>query len=308
LEAPTTAAPRPLPAYAPFDGDLPEGARWLAPWLLQVPVGDPALNRRLRELCLELEAGGDGADISNVGGFHSKELVDSCRTELLELRSALHAPLAAFLWGQGRPPIGVGREAAVAAVLDSLWANVNRAGHFNARHDHLEKMGWGLGLLSASGAYYPDDGGSRSTKIRLFPEGGGEPVEVRPEGGSVLLFPKDVPHETDPVLPGEPARVSFAFNLFARWLDRPLFRAAVAGDGAELRRLAAAAAAADGAAEGRAGGLEAEDPVVGFRAAHLAAEAGQLGALQVLSELGADMAALSRGGWSPLGLAYERGM
>lgn len=53
--------------------------------------------------------------------------------------------------------------------------------------------------------------------------------------------------------------------------------------------------------------LEQPDHLLGFRPAHVAAEAGNLSMVRALEALGADLSALSKDGWSPLGLALDRG-
>lgn len=197
------------------------------------------------------------------------------------------------------PPTGPqgAKELCIAGRPEHIWANVNRPGHWNQLHEH------GPGLLSraASAIYYPatEDPSpqaqlARPACVRFYDNG--RAVEVAPQPGLLVLFPTDLLHEVDPVWPGGAPRASIAFNLFVRWLDRPLLRAASEGRADEIRRLAA-------------GGADVEEPdaALGFRAAHLAAEAGHTSALEALVRQGADTAALSREGWCPLGLAAAQG-
>lgn len=95
---------------------------------------------------------------------------------------------------------------------------------------------------------------------------------------------------------GGGTRISLACNVWVRWLDTPLLRAAHAGLGDRVRQLVS-----DGAA------VEEQDTQLGFRALHFAAEAGHLSVIETLVGLGADAGALSSEGWSPLGLAADRG-
>ena len=141
----------------------------------------------------------------------------------------------------------------------------------------------------AQGQYSPP-----AAVVRLYD--GGSLVEVKPRAGLLLLFPTNLLHEVDPVWPGSAARASVAFNLFVRWLDRPLLRAARAGDVAGVQALLAGGADAD-----------APDGALGLRPAHVAAEAGRLAVLEALVAAGADTEAASGEGWSPLGLAAAQG-
>eukprot|EP00929_Paragymnodinium_shiwhaense_P079392 TRINITY_DN41323_c0_g1_i2.p1 TRINITY_DN41323_c0_g1~~TRINITY_DN41323_c0_g1_i2.p1 ORF type:complete len:505 (-),score=88.16 TRINITY_DN41323_c0_g1_i2:63-1499(-) len=279
---------------------LDSSLEWLAPQVLRVRIGNDDLAVQLRELCLALEKQGGGQQKSNMNGaFHSRDLTIDPDPALQSLLGQLHIPLAEFLWRlrDGRSPLGGlegdGPELTVRAVAETAWANVNRPGQWNGRHDH----GWPTDSIIASGVYYPAAvDGSRSTseaKLRLFLEE--EVVEVTPEAGTLVLFPTNLPHETDPVPAPEGARVSLAFNVRVRWLDSPLLRAAAAGDAAEISRLVSQGAK-----------LQQSDGVLGLQPLHLAAEAGHLEAVKVLADLGADTAALSWEGWSALGLAFDR--
>ncbi|CAE8725978.1 unnamed protein product, partial [Polarella glacialis] len=281
----------------------PEFAEWLGDEVLALPVGDPSLALRLGLACLTFASRGGGHNKSNIGGFHSNDLsrmgaVDPALDQFLH---ALHEPLAAFLRRRlaGKLPPGVrdkGGALHVSAVLENLWANVNQPGHYNDKHNH----GTPTSSIVATGVYYPmttEAWGepTSAAKLRLFPNTG-SPIEVTPRAGLLLVFPTELIHETEPVPVGEPGRTSLAFNIRIRWLDRPLARAAAAGDVAQVQRLIAEGA-----------DVEAVDLVQGLRAAHHAAENGQGAALQALEAAGANLSALSFEGWSPLGLAFDRG-
>lgn len=275
-------------------------AHWLAEDVLALPLVESSegFADRLRRLCLDLESLGAGEDKSNEGGFHSEDLTRDAYPEsypvLRELADALHAPLAAYLWGgsqERRPPRGADSDGSlcIRAVFEKAWANVNRPGQRNMRHDH----GKPSASVVASGIIYPS---ASSAALRLFHASAAQPLEVLPRPCLVVLFPTDLAHETHAVPPEEPERLSLAFNLHARWLDAPLLRAAAAGDAALI-----AALVAEGA------DVEHVDAVLGFSALHLAAEAGHIEAMDALLAAGANDSAFSAEGWSPLGLAYERG-
>jgi len=279
--------------------------KWLSPYVLAVELGGSELASRLGRFCLSLEEHSQGRSMSNIGGFQSENFPSHVNPALSELMCLLHEPLAAFLWRrrQGIPPGGLSSEGLwISSRPEHIWANINRPGHHNRAHEH------GPPLLSraASGIFYPSiedatvESGA-SAQSRLSPPApvrfyDGRFTEVIPRAGLLLVFPTDLLHEVDPVWPGGSPRASIAFNLFVRWLDLPILRAAVAGDSAEIKRLVAEGADVD-----------ATDGVLNFGAVHLAAEAGHLPALQTLLALEADASIVSLEGWSPLGLASAQG-
>ncbi|CAE8610746.1 unnamed protein product, partial [Polarella glacialis] len=199
-----------------------------------------------------------------------------------ELQRLLVEPVASFLG-----PTGTADDCQMLVVADQLWANVNRPGGGNARHNH----GSATRALVASGVYFPK---SASTPLRFFPKGEAE-VEAVPEAGVLWLFPPGLDHAVATAPPGSGTRVSIAFNLQVRWLDTPLHCAASAGAADQLRELASR-----GADLGQVG-------KAGLQAVHLAAEAGHLSSVEALVGLGADASAVSPQGWSALGLAADRG-
>jgi len=282
----------------------PPYAEWIEDEVLALPVGDPAMAFFLGLGCRGLAERGGGLSHTNVGGFHSDDLTGAGDPVFRQFMGLLHTPLAAFLrrkYGKLAPNgIRDSADLRVSAIPHNLWANVNKPGNFNKRHDH----GRATRSLCASGVYYPMAAGEPSveafgsptsaSKLLFFPEGK-KPFEVQPLAGLLLLFRTDLLHETEPVPEGEPPRASLAFNLRARWLDTDLSRAAIEGDTIQVQRLLAEGADAN-----------AVDGLQGMRASHHAAEVGQLDALQALRAGGADDNALSLEGWSPLGLALDR--
>lgn len=282
--------------YAPLDAQSgSQRGRWWGSSVLELRVGSSALGVQLTSACLNLEKFTPGRRVSNRGGWQSADLIGNADPCLAELMDLMHEPLAAFLQGSSTVTSLKNNSdkqgVFIAAVADQLWGNVNRPGHWNARHNH----GSPTESLVASCVYYPSMGDSSASQIRLFPPGE-EEVIIIPEAGMLLMFPPDLLHEVDAVPPGAIPRVSLAFNLMVRWLPTPLLLAARSGDANSVQVLAR-----DGA------DVEEAESKQQFRAVHVAAEAGHLEVLQALVELGANPAAISGEGWSPFGLAADRG-
>eukprot|EP00929_Paragymnodinium_shiwhaense_P034403 TRINITY_DN18728_c0_g1_i4.p1 TRINITY_DN18728_c0_g1~~TRINITY_DN18728_c0_g1_i4.p1 ORF type:complete len:381 (-),score=50.24 TRINITY_DN18728_c0_g1_i4:19-1161(-) len=208
----------------------------------------------------------------------------------------MHEPLAALL--EKRLPdefLQTGGRAAVAAVPEALWANINRAGQWNERHDHMPEDACSEDLV-ASCVFYPVAAENSSfAKLRLFPEGDQE-IEIQPHAGMLVLFPSDLLHAVDPGQPGEGPRLSLAFNLYVRWLSTPLLQAAWSGRSGEVHRLLSSGADPEEA-----------DLLLGFQPMHLAAEAGHATVVELLLESLANPAAEAHEGPFPLLLAADRG-
>ncbi|CAK0823488.1 unnamed protein product [Prorocentrum cordatum] len=247
---------------------------------------------------MQLEGSKDGRSVSNRGGWQSKDLTGSRHRSLSVLARLLPVPAAAFLWRQrrGEAPSRLrdtasAGELCITTAMDSLWANVNRPGNWNARHDH----GTGTPSVIASCVYYPGGGACGAAGIRLFPEG--RPVvRVVPRPGLLLLFPPWLEHEVEPLPAGCEPRVSVAFNVRVRWPCVALHRASLAGCLDDVLQLVHAGA-----------DLDAADPALGLAAIHLAAEAGHAPVVEALAAAGGSVSQVSHEGWSPLGLAADRG-
>ncbi|CAK9067844.1 unnamed protein product [Durusdinium trenchii] len=241
---------------------------------------EESLAERLAEWCLHLEEQEVGRFVSNCGGWQSRDLVARCgsRRGLRELLEKLSWHLSAW---QAKIEGATTSIAPTHAVADQLWANINRPGHFNRRHDH----GTATASLLVSGVFYCQC--TPEAPLRLY---GKEVMEIHPKPGFLILFPPDMEHEVDPVPPNGRERISIAFNLRARWLQEPWQRHAIDGT-LEVDRMR---------------DVDAADAKLGLTALHLAAEAGHLGLIQQLLDASA-VPHLSREGWSPLGLAAERG-
>ncbi|OLP80970.1 Ankyrin-2 [Symbiodinium microadriaticum] len=269
--------------------DLPQrresAGGFLGPWIYAARLEDD-LALRLAAHALDLETQSGGRVVSNRGGWQSLDLVARQNDVLVDLLAATQSHFARYVHGlnQGRAPEALGEaEVAVHAVAEQLWANINRPGDFNERHDH----GSASASLVASGVVYAT---ASSSPLRLFTYED-EVVEISPELGTLVLFPPDMEHEVVPVGNGEVQRISFAFNLRVRWLPSPWHRAACG-----LKQVTLEEAAAD-----------AVDPILGFTPLHLAAESGRLGMVQKLLGKKQDPLAKSFEGWSALGLAADRG-
>ena len=179
--------------------------------------GSEALNQQLRVLILAAELASPGVARSNVGGWHSDQQFldrrDPCVQALLRrIRLMTQELTRAFM-----PP----RPYSFAVVG---WANILRAGDYNAVHTHPNAM-W-------SGVYYvtgnPEPPGTEPAGVRgrieLYDPRPGAAASYtldndlqrnftyNPRAGAMLVFPSWVPHFVHAHRGSEP-RISVAFNV-----------------------------------------------------------------------------------------------
>ncbi|CAE7663017.1 ANKRD50 [Symbiodinium sp. CCMP2592] len=276
-------------------GGLP--ARWFGDSILCVDCAaqlPPSLGESLVRSCRELQAQSRGRKVSNNGGWQSQDLpLDDNLGTLLDV---VQGPAKEYLDTMGwrypdEEPIGDGG-LEIAIVADRLWANINRPGDWNSRHTH----GRPTDSLFAAAVYYPQvsprTSAARPARLLIYPRNS-DPVPVTPATGLLVLFPVDMPHEVEASPRGADERVSYAFNLEARWLPGPLLQAAFRGDADKVSTLAARDPAA-------------RDALLGRSAAQLAAEQGHVAVLEALVSAKAELSALEAEE-SPLALAAGKG-
>lgn len=101
----------------------------------------------------------------------------------------------------------------------SLWANVNRRGHYNMVHCHPDAT-WSCVYYVDSGDVDPNNDKSgvitllspnAASGVSFFTETVGNKFNVWPESGLMLVFPSYLTHMVHPYT-GERPRVSIALN------------------------------------------------------------------------------------------------
>lgn len=198
-----------------------QGVRYGSPFgspLLDYVWPDSAeLNRELRETILAYERDNPGADLTNVGGWHSETgALDFCGPagkQLVERMLVMTDEATVRLYADfDRPPEPL-------SWTLSAWANINRRGAYNKMHTHPGAT-W-------SGVYYVDSGeadpAAEGTAIHLtdpcptrtasfFPDLTATSILFRPTPGLMILFPGYLPHAVQPHK-GAGVRISVAFNV-----------------------------------------------------------------------------------------------
>ena len=184
--------------------------------LLRFEVGDAArLNRALLKEIAARQAAEGGVNRSNQKGWHSgRDLFDRKEPAQAELAQMLLRMMA-----QATQKLAPNTQFANMELLADGWINVNQRGAYNAPHDHVGSF-W-------SGVYYvqqPDDVDGHSGTIEFLsphkplPGKGlieapitAEKMSVRPEAGTVLIFPSNLVHGVHPN-DSDTDRITIAFN------------------------------------------------------------------------------------------------
>lgn len=175
-----------------------------------------ALNRQLRDLILERERTTTGRNLSNVGGWQSdldfhgwageagKAIVDRTNAMVNHATAKVlgaHGLKQKIRWGI------------------SLWANVNRRGHYNMAHCHPDAT-WSCVYYVDCGDVDPNNDKSgvitflspnAASGVSFFTETVGNKFNVWPESGLMLVVPSYLTHMVHPYT-GERPRVSIALN------------------------------------------------------------------------------------------------
>lgn len=184
--------------------------------LLRFEVADAdRLNRALLKEIAKRQASEGGISKSNRNGWHSDR-------DLFERKEPAQAALAQMIlrmMAQATKQVAPDTDFTGVQLLADGWINVNPRGAYNAPHDHIGGF-W-------SGVYYvrvPGKGEGQGGAIEFLaphkplPSMGfiiapitAEKISVRPDPGTVLIFPASLVHWVHPNDSNE-ERVTIAFN------------------------------------------------------------------------------------------------
>ena len=149
--------------------------------------------RPIKEYALNLS---EGRKVSNVGGFQSTKFTkppEVCEDLFKEIEKYTPRKM----------------------ILSTLWFNINSKGHYNIRHNHMDKKtymvrhdeSWTMVsyLNGLSGVYYIDVPDDNMGDI-VFDDS-----RVTPKTNTLLLFPNNIFHAVEPNQ-SDKSRISIAFN------------------------------------------------------------------------------------------------
>lgn len=184
------------------------------------------VNRQVRALVLAREKSEPNVQHANVGGWHS-------RPDLLEWPDPAMATLRGWIVEAVQHMIGSTLEQLRAGGLNRNfngalhiygWANVSRNGNYHSLHNHPGSCWSGVYYVDAGEsltAQYPNSGvidlhdPRPFTEMTFVPgEPYGQKYSVRPESGTMIIFPGFLYHFVHPFF-GKGERISIAFNTRA---------------------------------------------------------------------------------------------
>lgn len=179
-----------------------------------------AINIGLERAILARAQQGAANRISNIGGWQSlPDLLDWPEPEIKQLTQELDhsiqqiSALPAMLGQQPHPPH--------VRYRAYGWANINRPGDYNMLHVHPGNH-WSVVYYVATGRLNPDtpmngrielrDPSPAASFARLPGFNTGQPMLIRPQAGTMLVFPAWIEHSVHPFY-GEGHRISIAINV-----------------------------------------------------------------------------------------------
>tara|TARA_R110002051_G_scaffold66168_1_gene119937 strand:- start:154 stop:747 length:594 start_codon:yes stop_codon:yes gene_type:complete len=177
-------------------------------WQTQITGID---NDQIKKYCLDLRTKYPGIQISNRGGWHSKELDVPLPNALDELIHDLTAYINQFV-GQHTKTTDL--------ILGNWWININGKGDYNAEHDHQNA------ILSA--VYYVDVKSSDTGNLIIHREDASryylgkykktstnfseQSFIISPETSKLAIFPAWVKHSVEQNK-SDTERITIAFNF-----------------------------------------------------------------------------------------------
>ena len=176
---------------------------------------DPATNAGLEKAVLARAAATAGITVSNTGGWQSQpDLFDWPEPEVGKLAAELDSAIQQLVsFGQAAP--------VRLKIRRAGWANVNRAGDYNALHNHPQQHLAAVYYVKAPppGSPGTPDGVLELRDPRPAAGMGGHailfssyPMRFAPEPGMLVMFPAFLDHMVHPHH-GPDDRISLAINI-----------------------------------------------------------------------------------------------
>jgi len=191
------------------------------PLLVYRARGASELARDLEQVVLERMARSPGVSVSNRGGWHSANDLETWPEApvgrlMTEVRRATREIV--------RQTVAECREAHFENWRIEAWANVNVPGAFNVSHDHVGADNIWSGVFYVEGGGISAEARNKGGRTKLEDRSmvpkevivdqdpfGREHVVV-PEDGLMVLFPASLRHYVEPYC-GDETRITIAFNL-----------------------------------------------------------------------------------------------
>ena len=166
----------------------------------------------LKEFCYEMKHKNEkGVQLSNVGGWHSDNIVNETHMEFVKLKNKIEDAVKIcheFL----------DFKKTIKQKIENIWVNINQKGHLNDYHIHPHSILSGAFYLKGSTSivfHHPfrminDYYWSSALIEKLTPANSGE-WRLKPTSNMLLIFPPWVWHKV-PMNKEDTNRISISFN------------------------------------------------------------------------------------------------
>lgn len=192
------------------------------PILFRTVANATALNMGLARAILSRAQTNVGKRISNIGGWQSlPDVLDWPEPEIAQYKVELDRGVQNI---SAMPALVEGRTSAPRNRVNYSaygWANVNQSGHYNTLHVHAGND-WSVVYYVAPGLPSPDtptngrielrDPRPLAAYSRTPGFTSGQPMQIKPQAGLMLIFPAWIEHWVHP-FHGEGNRISIAVNV-----------------------------------------------------------------------------------------------
>lgn len=200
-----------------FDQNINLHLPFLTPVATFILPNAEEIGKVLESAILLREAEDRGLNRSNQGGWHSaSDLLEWPEVVALDFEDSLASAVRHIISYDSRC------KSFDAELRLHAWANVNRAGDYNALHTHPNNHWSGVYYVTAG--EYTDERNSHAACIELIdPRGGvnsfkypghnqfGSSVKFAPQAGMLVLFPSWLQHCVSPFT-SQTVRISVGFN------------------------------------------------------------------------------------------------
>lgn len=169
-------------------------------------------NQSIKNYCLNVRENKEGVQISNRGGWHSKELIYPLPKSL----DTLFSNIVDFCSDVCSPQIGI-----LNLKVANFWININSKYDYNISHDHQKSILSGVFYVDVPNEnmgdiyFHRDDNAEFfiTSRIEKNPNSFNEnTISIRPKTNQLLLFPSWIKHSVGRN-ESNSERISIAFNL-----------------------------------------------------------------------------------------------
>ena len=178
--------------------------------ILSVNIKDDVDIAELEKFCLKTEQEDKGINLSNKGGYHSKNVVIGEEKEKI-IGDLLDAITKAIMDYCGKLEIALPKE------IKQMWVNVGRYKDSHILHNHApfylsgvvyahteDSIDFGKLVFCPANEVAMKDWSTQGGNVREY---------IKPESGQLIIFPSWASHFVEPNMDKDRNRISLSFNI-----------------------------------------------------------------------------------------------